>query len=134
MGCCKSRGGMFSSAEENPELAGVPIKYRKALASGDGKELGKVFSKECGDILKDSQGEFDKILADINGLKDEMIAGVKKDRMKNQKNLQAAQDKLRAEMEFKSQGAMSKMKEAMAGFNGAADAANDARGRNIAQG
>ena len=69
MGCCKSRGGMFGSAEEHPELAGVPLKYRKALASGDGKALGKVFSQECGDIMKESEGEFAKILADINGMK-----------------------------------------------------------------
>lgn len=81
MGCCKSKGGMFSSAEKDPQLAGVPLKYRKALASGDGKLLGKVFSKECDDILAEGDGEFDKILADINGLKDSMIAGIKKDRM-----------------------------------------------------
>ena len=134
MGCCKSRGGMFGSAEEHPELAGVPLKYRKALASGDGKALGKVFSQECGDIMKESEGEFAKILADINGLKDEMVAGVRKDRMKNQKNLQAAQDKLKAEMEFKTAGALDKMKEAMGGINAAADAANSTRGRNVGAG
>ena len=63
-----------------------------------------------------------------------MVAGVRKDRMKNQKNLQAAQDKLKAEMEFKTAGALGKMKEAMGGINAAADAAHETRGRNLGAG
>ena len=84
--------------------------------------------------MKDSEGEFAKILADINGLKDEMVAGVKKDRMKNQMNLQAAQDKLKADMEFKTAGALGRMKEAMGGMNAEADAAHAMRGRNVGAG
>ena len=85
MGCCKSRGGMFSQDKPTEELdpsimAHVPEKYRKAFAKGDGNELNKVFSKECSDILASSDDQFSKIIADINNLKNEMVSGVRNER------------------------------------------------------
>ena len=97
---------MFSQEKPSKELdpsimEHVPEKYRKAFATGDGKELNKVFSKECSDILAGSDDQFSKIIADINNLKNEMVSGVRKERQERETAINSATAKLKAEMEMK---------------------------------
>ena len=45
MGCCKSKGGLFSKKQTDEELLNVPEKYKEAFKNNDTKELTKMFTE-----------------------------------------------------------------------------------------
>lgn len=69
MGCCKSRGGLFSDSKD---LKNVPEKYRNVKNE---TELKSMIEKEIADMMKPDETDnlLENLKADLDNFKNQML-------------------------------------------------------------
>ena len=127
MGCCKSRGGIFSQGED--DLAGVPIKYREAVRSKDSKQIEAMFSQELDKLSAPQDDLLDNLKADLDAFKNNMLAEVRSDRAVREKELMGARLNAEASLQTETDTKVAAMRSGTAGHKARGEALHASLGK-----